>query len=362
MMGSDQTRRVLIGGLAAAGPLAGCATAMLSPRRMIQVNLTDMPLSPVIAVNPPPPAPDAALQAGFDPVQRMTVPVTVEGAGPFTFVVDTGANRSVLSAETAQRLGLPSAGTAAIHGIAGVEPAETVSVRRMTVGSVVTGRLRMPLVARRDLGADGLLGVDVLTRRDVMLDFERNRFNIAASNTSFRQQATTGGGSGRLVTPAFDPTLVVVPARYRFGQLTIIDAEVGVGLPITAFLDSGAQSTVGNLALRNAAFLQEPGLALKTLRVQLVSATGQTVSGDLARLPGLRLGGLRIGNLSCVFADLHTFKIWDLVDRPAILIGMDVMRHFRSIELDFGRREVVFQTGTGAPPANVAAPTPIPSG
>lgn len=343
-----QTRRTLVAGLAAAVPLAGCATVPTAGRRMIQVNLTDTPLPPVSAPSPPPPADDAVLQAGFDPVLRMTVPVLVEGAGPFTFVVDTGANHSVLAIETALGLGLPSAGTAQIHGIAGVEPAETVSVRRMTIGSVVTGRLRMPLIPRRDLGADGLLGVDVLTRRDVLLDFERNRFNIAPSNTSFRKKAVSGGG--RLAAPAFDPNIVVVPARYRFGQLTIIDAEVGVGLPITAFLDSGAQSTVGNLALRNAAFLQEPGLALRTQRVQLVSATGQTVSGDLARLPGLRLGGLRIGNLSCVFADLHTFKIWDLVDRPAILIGMDVMRHFRSIELDFGRREVVFQTGKPSEP------------
>ncbi|WP_421934920.1 retroviral-like aspartic protease family protein [Phenylobacterium sp.] len=349
MSGFDQTRRGLIAGLAATGPLAGCAAVPMSGRGMIQVNLTETPLPPVSAPNPPPPSDDAVLQAGFDPVQRMTVPVLVDGAGPFTFVVDTGANHSVLAIETAIGLGLPSAGTAQIHGIAGVEPAETVAVRRMTIGSVVTGRVRMPLIPRRDLGADGLLGVDVLTRRDVLLDFERNRFNIAPSDTSFRKRATTGG-TGRLAAPVFDPNIVVVPARYRFGQLTIIDAEVGVGLPITAFLDSGAQSTVGNLALRNAAFLQEPGLALRTQRVQLVSATGQTVSGDLARLPGLRLGGLRIGNLSCVFADLHTFKIWDLVDRPAILIGMDVMRHFRSIELDFGRREVVFQTGKSPDP------------
>ena len=359
MTGFDQTRRGLIGGLAATAPLAACATILPSPRRMIQVNLTDTPLSPVPADQAAPSTDNAVLQAGFDPVQRMTVPVMIEGKGPFTFVVDTGANHSVLSIEAAQGLDLPSGGPAAIHGIAGVEPAETVFVRQLTIGSVVTKRIRMPLVSRRNLGADGLLGVDVLTRRDVQLDFERNRFNIARSDSSFRRTMTTGGG-GRLATPGVDPDIVVVPARYRFGQLTIIDAEVGVGLPITAFLDSGAQSTVGNLALRNAAFLQEPGLALRTLRVQLVSATGQTVSGDLARLPGLRLGGLRIGNLSCVFADLHTFKIWDLVDRPAILIGMDVMRHFKTIELDFGRREVVFETGKTRAPSVVGLPGSAP--
>ena len=120
--------------------------------------------------------------------------------------------------------------------------------------------------------------------------------------------------------PGADPAVVIVPARQRFGQLTIVDAEVN-GVPVTAFLDSGAETTVGNLALRDAVMIREPGLRAQVIVVQLVSATGQMVSGELSRIPPLRLGGLRIGNLSCVFADLHTFRIWDLLDRPAILVG-----------------------------------------
>jgi hypothetical protein len=38
------------------------------------------------------------------------------------------------------------------------------------------------------------------------------------------------------------------------------------------------------------------------------------------------------------------FDIWDLKAQPAILIGIDVMRHFQSIELDFGRKLVTFRT------------------
>jgi hypothetical protein len=45
------------------------------------------------------------------------------------------------------------------------------------------------------------------------------------------------------------------------------------------------------------------------------------------------------------------FDIWDLKGEPAILIGVDVMRHFESIELDFGKRMVTFRT-----PAPVARP------
>ena len=136
--------------------------------------------------------------------------------------------------------------------------------------------------------------------------------------------------------------MVVVPARQRFGQLTIVDAEFE-GVPVTAFLDSGAETTVANLACRNAILAREPWRASDFLTVQVVSATGQAVTGELSRIPPLRLGGMKIGNLLSVFADLHTFRIWDLQDSPAILVGVDVMRHFDAVELDFGRSEVTFR-------------------
>ena len=49
-----------------------------------------------------------------------------------------------------------------------------------------------------------------------------------------------------------------------------------------------------------------------------------------------------------MFADLHIFKLWDLADRPAILIGVDVMRHFEGIELDYASRKVLLRTPPGA--------------
>lgn len=102
----------------------------------------------------------------------MTVPVRLNGEGPFEFVVDTGANHSVLAAELAGPLGLPAGAAAAVHGIGGVEAAATVTINRLTVGSVTSRRVRMPLLAQARLGAQGLLGVDALKNRRVALDFE----------------------------------------------------------------------------------------------------------------------------------------------------------------------------------------------
>ena len=345
------TRRALVAGLGASLPAAGCASLAEPERRMVQVNLAQQP----IVVPPPEGAAGSgvSLQTAFDAVLRMTVPTYVDDGGPYTFVVDTGANRSVMATEVAAALRLENAGTASIHGIAGVDPAQTVRVRKLNVGGLVSRRLRMPLLPNRFLGADGLLGVDVLERRRVKLDFRRNHFTVAPSAKGGGAITVRRGRDTRLEKPPPpDPSIVVVPARHRFGQLTIVDAEVD-GVPITAFLDSGAQATVGNIALRDAVVNRAPGLRSQMVVVQLISATGQTVSGELSPLPPMRLGGLRLGNLSCVFADLHTFRIWDLADRPAILIGVDVMRHFESIELDFGRSEVTFKTPTreGAPAA-----------
>jgi hypothetical protein len=332
-MDEGLNRRGVLGGLIAA-PVAGCAS---SPERsVVQVNLQASALPPPVAGATP--DQDGAVRAGFDAVRRMLVDVMIDAAGPYRFVVDTGANRSVLATEVAAALDLPTAGQALVHGIAGVMPSRTVQVRALTVGGLLSRRVRMPVLDGRFLGADGLLGVDVLAHRRALLNFKDQSFSLFAGAEPVAVARTAG--DRRAQAEAQD--VVVVPARHRFGQLTIVDAEIG-GVKLTAFLDSGAENTVGNMALHNA--LRGPGLLNeRPPRVELVSATGQIAVGELSTVPPLRLGGVRLGNLTCVFADLHTFRIWDLEDRPALLIGVDVMRHFDSIELNFRERVVKFRS------------------
>ena len=302
----------------------------------MQVNLQTAALAPPVGEAPL--DQDGAVRASFDAVRRMLVDVMIDAAGPYRFVVDTGANRSVLSTEVARALNMPAAGQALVHGIAGIMPSPTVLVRALAVGGLLTRRVRMPVLDGRYLGADGLLGVDVLAHRRALLNFREQSFSLVSGGEPVVVARSAQDRRGQ--EDAQD--VVVVPARHRFGQLTIVDAEIG-GVKLTAFLDSGAENTVGNMALRNA--LQGPGLLNERLpRVELVSATGQIAAGELSTVPPLRLGGVRLGNLTCVFADLHTFRIWDLDDRPALLIGVDVMRHFDSIELNFRERLVKFRS------------------
>lgn len=314
---------------------AGCTS---DPRRgPVLVNLT-VPPPPA----PAPPAPDEAhLETGLDPSLRMTAPVRINGQGPFTFVVDSGANRSVVALELAQELGLPPAGVANVHGVAGVEPAETVHVDLLEVDAVETRDLRAPALSRLRLGADGLIGVDILRDRRVLMNFLRGELSISSqaggldSPGAFDMKRSGTGLSSGLGKP------IIVPARYRFGQLIIVGADVA-RRRVTAFVDTGSQSTVGNNALRSS--VMESRAAPKAVRsvVPVLSATGQTAQAELGALPQLRIGGLSINGLTTAFADLHVFKLWDLLDSPSLLLGMDVLRQFTAIELNYARRHIAF--------------------
>ena len=324
----DPSRRGLAAALA---PLLLAACAQAPPRRLVSVNLLDT--EPVT----PPPEPDegAHLETAFDEARRMTVPVYLNGRGPYAFVVDTGANRSVVSRELAAALNLPSAGMVEVHGIAGAEPAAQAAVRTFRVGETNSTALILPTLPRGQLGADGLLGVDVLKGRRVFLDFAFNRFEIAPSSTG----TEIGRQNNSRIPNQLEP--VRVAAQYRFGQLVILDAQVG-DVRVSAFIDSGSQVTVGNIALRDAVIRRLPEFGVRLATVPLLSATGQTAMGEFAPLPTLRLGGLAVNQVMGIFADLHIFDLWKLADRPSILIGIDVLRHFRDVTLDFGRRQVIF--------------------
>jgi hypothetical protein len=50
-----------------------------------------------------------------------------------------------------------------------------------------------------------------------------------------------------------------------------------------------------------------------------------------------------IPNWPVAFADLHTFRMWNMVDKPAILLGVDILSRFEYVCLDFARSKVRFR-------------------
>ncbi len=280
----------------------------------------DLPIVAEVRSNTPPA--NQTLETARDPYRRMTAPVLLNRKGPFFFVVDTGANQSVVGSEIAASLALAPGPTLPLHGVAGVENTPTVIVPDVKIGANVEKDVLMPTLPREAIGADGILGIDRLRNQRVRLDFKHRQLTVEHSH--FED------------VPPFTSR---VTGRQRSGQLTIVDADLA-GIRVSAFLDSGAERTIGNAALLNLAVLRNP--TSKFYEAPVISVTGKTVPGQIALLPVLRLGNVRLVDIAITFADLHIFQIWGL-ETPAVLVGMDALSVFDSVTLDFGRAEVWFE-------------------
>lgn len=80
-----------------------------------------------------PPAPDI-VQTSDDRFNRMTVPVTIGEKGTYRFMVDTGAQATVITHQLNERLQLNPTGRALIVGMASSKWADTVELDEISLG------------------------------------------------------------------------------------------------------------------------------------------------------------------------------------------------------------------------------------
>ncbi len=304
-------------------------------RRQLALALTGAALAPRLAfaqeaAPPPPPAdPDQIIGAGIDRYDRLTIPVTIGDKGPFDFVVDTGADRTVLSQALADELGLPPGREVLIQGITGAELAPTVKAPPINLGRITLESLDLPVLPRERLGVDGLLGVDALQKRRLVMDFRERRLEILPG-----REPSTGYSRARDTW---------VPARDRFGRLVVIDATADTA-EIGAFVDSGASMSIGNRALARAVQARG-GWREPAPTVPVYGVTSHQSEGEVRVLETLRLGGLRFTGVPMIVADLDLFTLWGMADKPSLLLGVNVLRLFSRVEMDYSRKRMMFRVG-----------------
>jgi hypothetical protein len=74
----------------------------------------------------------------------------------------------------------------------------------------------------------------------------------------------------------------------------------------------------------------------------MLDVLGKRTPADYTIVDKLRIGGILMGNAAVAFADAHPFKLFDLTDKPSMLLGMESMRSFRRVTVDFSTRKVKF--------------------
>ena len=260
------------------------------------------------------------IQGDTDHTRRLTVPVRLENQGPFDFLIDTGSQTTVVSSALANQLALQPSRPARIIGVGGVETVDTAIIEELHLGRKLLVALEVPMLERRHIGADGILGLDSLQGQRVLLDFTRNVMAVGEANA-------LGGNKG------FD---IIVTARSRSGQLIMTNAIVD-GIKVDVVIDTGSDATIGNLALQRAV-----GHRNASAEAMLTSVTGQQIMARVAYPRKLSIGELDINNIAIAYADSPVFETLALNRRPAMLLGMSELRLFKRVAIDFNTRKVFF--------------------
>jgi hypothetical protein len=313
---------VLIGSALAGGAAGGAEPPKIGKPRPAPPGPPNMPPLPPAAI-------DEALAIGGDDIDarkketRLSVEVRVNGRGPYQFVVDSGADTSVVGLRIAHDLQLPLGTPVTLNNMTDRNIVDRVRVDSLSLGPSTIRNLQLPALREVDLGGAGMIGIDALARQRLMLDFEEKLIRVEDASKPVRSM----------------PGDIVVTARLQRGQLILTEVKAG-RVTLDAVIDTGSQISIGNSALRDK-LVKSRLHKLET--VTAIGVTGTTVQLRIARIDELRLGSVTLSNVPIAFADVPPFEVFGLTHQPALLLGTDLLGTFRRVSLDFRARKVRFQ-------------------
>jgi len=260
--------------------------------------------------------------------RHLTVEVRINDSGPFQFVVDTGADRTVIADDVAKAAGLVTQGDVDVEGIIKTMPARTAAIERLSVGSLVRTEMDVAVLPREVLCADGYLGLDALDTYRVTFDFAKAEMRVEEPRPDY---------SFNLPQPNVAHVAMYGPR----GHLRSVNCTVN-GVNATALIDSGAEVSMGNRQLFHAIASRVP-VDYKPIDVPLTGVTGGLIQGKMVPIEKIALSRVWFGKSDIVIADLQIFDAWGLSEKPTLLIGMNFLRIFARVSIDYGRKDVRFE-------------------
>jgi predicted aspartyl protease len=269
--------------------------------------------------------PGVAGATSEDTAGRTIARIHINGQGPFRFILDTGANRSVLSEALATRLGLKPSGEDVVHSVLGADAARLVSVDSLSFGDLHLSSGDTPVLDGPMLdGEHGLLGVDGMAGRLLHVDFIKRCVAIYESPALLSMQGWLS-----------------VPARMQFGTMLTVEGDI-MGVKVNVLIDTGSDISLANSRFRDAL----RGVAAS--RVEYHNGRAFTFGRPLVLeesvfTPSLRLGRTVVNGVNAHIGDFHIFDVWRLQDEPTLLIGMDVLARSQEMAIDYQQGVVYFR-------------------
>jgi predicted aspartyl protease len=257
-----------------------------------------------------------------DRLERMTVSVRIDKGGPYEFIIDTASQRTIVSKEIAGALALDIEDEVTIVALAGSTVVQTVFVPSLTLGKRSYESLISPTFRAANIGADGVLGLDSLQGQRILFDFLARHISVEDTSMPLKSRSRRE---------------IVVTARRRSGQLIFTNATIA-GVQTSVIIDTGGELSIGNKALQRRLRLKSSAM----VQTSLVDVTGRSVKADYGVAEELLIGRARFGIIPIAFADIAPFKALQLDKKPALFLGMDALRKFDRVAIDFANRKIYF--------------------
>ena len=267
-------------------------------------------------------------------------PVTIDGQGPYLFVVDTGASVSALDHTLIRRLGYDEqAGeTATIHGVAGETETRTFTLDSLRVAHQLIADVRVvaadlsPFPGADTLRYGGILGHDVLQEFDIS-------YNLAD-----RSLALYPHEEERADEWAAADSLHRIPFRNQGTDLDVITLDLTLrDQRVEGVLDTGSRNSVLNWT----------AAGLKGIKQDTVSTSHETIGFSGTPAPtyvhsfdSLYVDSLRFQAQRASVTELPVLE--GPTERPAMLVGNNMLRD-RVVKIAYSRRELYVSTPQSDP-------------
>jgi tetratricopeptide (TPR) repeat protein len=302
--------------------------------------------------------PDRTVLPFEAPDSRPIIKLRINGSKEtLRFVLDTGSGMSVLSDDTARRVGIK----AVAHG--GLSRAVGGSGRFEIVygylNAIEIGELRIgnvPVYIRHFYDqhnlVDGYLGIAALARLVISIDYGARSLTLTRQRNAGTESGAGTAGQAKPVKAVEPRPEIDVPVRTTSSGF--LSGEVfieGITKPLNFIIDTGA--TVSVLSEKTAA-LDEAQAFIKEGRIRVFGAAGIVEDVKTALLPRVMIGPYALEKINAAVLDLETVNETAGFQQSGIL-GGNFLRHFRVV-FDFQKGIVRFRPLDAAPIQNGSPP------
>src|SRR5262245_8527202 len=261
---------------------------------------------------------------------------------PYRFVLDTGSGMSVISNNTAKRLGLkPVARGGLARAVGGGGKFEIVYgfLHSVEIGDVKVENVPVYIRHFYDnaIPVDGYLGLSVVSRFLTSVDYGVRRMTLIKQNQNDVMEAwtTVRRGEGAQALAPVSPTDNVIEVPLRTTSSGFLSGEValdGIGKPLNFIIDTAASITVVSEKLSQEDAIND---LLQPSKMRVFGAAGITENVMIVQLPKVSLGLTKIEKINAAVLDLEPVNETAGFKQSGIL-GGNFLKNFR-VYFDFAR-------------------------